>query len=87
VRHITSWSGVELGGGPAPHTPENIAAAMELYLVGERFFLEYTLRQVLLNAAKRRIRARCPWHFQPGGGPEYCGACRDDDLPCARGEP
>jgi hypothetical protein len=32
------------------------------------------------------IRALCPWHFQPGGGPEYCRACRDDDLPCARGE-
>src|SRR5688500_1933615 len=26
VRHITSWTGVELGGGPAPPTPENIAA-------------------------------------------------------------
>jgi hypothetical protein len=32
------------------------------------------------------IRALCRWHFQPGGGPEYCKACRDDDLPCARGE-
>ena len=27
------------------------------------------------------------WHFQPGGGPEYCRACRDDGLPCARGAP
>jgi hypothetical protein len=26
VRHITSWSGVELEGGPAPPTPQNIAA-------------------------------------------------------------
>src|ERR671918_642863 len=52
VRHITSWSGVELRGGPAPPTPENIAAVMELYPVGERFFQELTLRQVLLNAAK-----------------------------------
>ena len=32
------------------------------------------------------IRALCRWHFQPGGGPEYCRACRDDSLPCARGE-
>ena len=32
------------------------------------------------------IRALCRWHFQPGGGPEYCRACRDDGLPCARGE-
>ena len=52
VRHITSWTGVELEGGPAPPTPENIAAVMELYPVGERFFQEFTLRQVLLNAAK-----------------------------------
>jgi hypothetical protein len=52
VRHITSWTGVELEGGPAPPTPENIGAVMELYPVGERFFQEFTLRQVLLNAAK-----------------------------------
>jgi hypothetical protein len=52
VRHITTWTGVELDGGPAPPTPGNIAAAMELYPVGERFFQEFTLRQVLLNAAK-----------------------------------
>jgi hypothetical protein len=60
---------------------------MELYPVGERFFQEFTLRQVLLNAAKKRMRALCRWHFQPGGGPEYCRACREDGLPCARGKP
>jgi hypothetical protein len=52
VRHITDWTGVELEGGSAPPTPENIAAVMDLYPVGERFFQEFTLRQVLLNAAK-----------------------------------
>jgi hypothetical protein len=52
VRHITIWTSVELEGGPAPPTPENIAAVMDLYPVGERFFQEFTLRQVLLNAAK-----------------------------------
>jgi hypothetical protein len=52
VRHVMSWTGVELEGGPAPPTPEHIAAVMELYPVGERFFQEFTLRQVLLNAAK-----------------------------------
>jgi hypothetical protein len=56
VRHITSWTGVELEGGPAPPTPPNIAAVMELYPVGERFFQEFTLRQVLLNAAKNGSR-------------------------------
>jgi hypothetical protein len=52
VRHVTSWSGVELEGGPAPPTLDNVAAVMELYPVGERFLQEFTLRQVLLNAAK-----------------------------------
>ena len=52
IRHVTNWIGVDLGGGPAPPTPSNIAAVMELYPVGERFFQEFTLRQVLLNAAK-----------------------------------
>jgi hypothetical protein len=54
---------------------------METYPMGERFFQEFTLRQVPLNAA-----ALCRWHFQPGGGPEYRRACRDDALPCVRGE-
>jgi hypothetical protein len=52
IRHIASWTGVEREGGPAPPTRENIAAVMNLYPVGERFFQELTLRQVLLNAAK-----------------------------------
>ena len=55
VRDVASWSGVELEGGPAPPTPENIAAVMELYPVGERFFQEFTLRQVLLNAEKTDV--------------------------------
>jgi hypothetical protein len=52
LRHVASWDGVALEGGPAPPTPENITAVMDLYPVGERFFQEFTLRQVLLNAAK-----------------------------------
>ena len=54
---------MELEGGPAPPTPENIAAVMELYPLGERFFPEFTLRQVLLNAAKS------------GLGPSAAGTC------------
>jgi hypothetical protein len=52
VRHVVGWTGVELAGERAPPTLANIAAVMELYPVGERFFQEFTLRQVLLNAAK-----------------------------------
>ena len=56
VRHITTWTGVEFEGEPAPPTPNNIAAVMDLYPVGERFFQEFPLRQVLLNAAKNGSR-------------------------------
>ena len=52
VCHITDWTGIERDDGPAPPTPDNIAATVDLYPVGERFFQEFTLRQVLLNAAK-----------------------------------
>lgn len=49
VRHIKEWSGIE----DSPQiTPENIAAVMSLYPIGERFFQEFTLKQVLLTAAK-----------------------------------
>jgi hypothetical protein len=69
VRHVASWTGVELEGGPAPPTQENIAAVMELYPVGERFFQEFTLRQVLLNAAKN------------GCGPSAAGTSSRADGP------
>src|ERR671919_1368377 len=36
ARHITSWTGVELGAAPAPPTPENVVAVMELYPATER---------------------------------------------------
>jgi hypothetical protein len=73
VRHITSWIGVELEGGPAPPTPENIAAVVELYPVGERFFQEFTLRQVLLNAAKN------------GSGPSAAGTSSRAEGPNTAG--
>jgi hypothetical protein len=69
LRHITHWTGVELEGGPAPPTPENIAAVMELYPVGERFFQEFTLRQVLLNAAKNGSGLSAAGISSPSEGP------------------
>jgi hypothetical protein len=69
VRHVTRWTGVELEGGPAPPTPENIAAVMELYPVGERFFQEFTLRQVLLNAAKNGCGPSPAGISSPAEGP------------------
>jgi hypothetical protein len=69
VRHITSWAGVELNGGPAPPTPDSIVAVMDLYPVGDRFFQEFTLRQVLLNAAKN------------GYGPSAAGTSSRVEVP------
>jgi hypothetical protein len=81
VRHITRWTGVELEGGPAPPTPENITAAMELYPVGERFFQEFTLRQVLLNSAKNGCGVSAAGTSSEAAGPNTAGpatttACR-----------
>jgi hypothetical protein len=73
VRHIRDWTGVELEGGPAPPTPENIAAVMELYPVDERSFEEFTLRQVLLNAAKN------------GSGPSAAGTSSGAENPVLPG--
>ena len=49
IRHIVSWSGIE---DDPKITPENVAAALSLYPVGEQFLQKLTLQQVLLNAAK-----------------------------------
>ncbi|MDH3772350.1 MAG: hypothetical protein OET79_15365, partial [Nitrospirota bacterium] len=69
IRHVTAWAGVELNGGPAPPTPENVAAVMELYPIGERFFQELTLRQVLLNAAKNGSGPSAAGTASPAEGP------------------
>jgi hypothetical protein len=69
VRHIATWSGVELEGGPAPPTPDNVAAVMDLYPVGERFFQEFTLRQVLMNSAKNGFGPSAAGTSSPAEGP------------------
>jgi hypothetical protein len=73
VRHITSWNGVELEGGHAPPTPENVAAVVDLYPVGERFFQEFTLRQVLMNAAKNAFRPSAAGTSSRAEGPTPAG--------------
>jgi kynurenine formamidase len=72
-RHITSWTGVELQGRPAPPTPENVAAVMELYPVGERFFQEVTGERPhfhsTMNRGERAItidEVPLEWCFNPG---------------------
>ena len=87
VRHVTSWTGVELGGGPAPPTPENIAAVMELYPVGERFFQEFTLRQVLLNAAKNAFGPSAAGTSSQAEGPNTAEPAATTACPAPEASP
>jgi hypothetical protein len=81
LRHITSWSGVEREGEPAALTPANIAAVMELYPVGERFFQEFTLRQVLLNAAKNGSGPSAAGISSRAEGPNTAGPAKRKGFP------
>jgi hypothetical protein len=87
VRHVTSWTGVECGGGPAPPTPANIAAVIELYPVGERFFQEFTLRQVLLNAAKNGSGPSAAGISSRVEGPNTAGGARSKGSPAPEATP
>ena len=89
VRHITAWSGLELESAPAPPTPANIAAVTELYPVGERFFQEFTLRQVLLNAAKNGSGLSAAGTSSPAEGPSTVepAATTASPAPVASPEP
>ena len=87
VRHVTGWAGVELGGGPAPPTPENISAVMELYPVGERFFHEFTLRQVLLNAARNGSGPSAAGTSSRAEGPNTAGPAATAACPAPEASP
>ena len=67
ARHITAWSGIE---DDPPVTRENVAALMDLYPVGERFIQEFTLRQVLLTAAKNASGSSANGTSSPAAGPD-----------------
>jgi len=87
VRHVTSWTGVDLEAGPAPPTRENIAAVMELYPVGERFFQEFTLRQVLLNAAKNGSGPSAAGISSRAEGPSTVGPAATTTCPVPEASP
>jgi hypothetical protein len=81
VRHITSWTGVELGGSSAPPTSENVAAVMELYPVGGAVLQDFTLRQVLLNAAKNGSGPSVAGTSSPAEGPNTAGPAATTTCP------
>jgi len=87
VRHIMGWTGVQLEGGPAPPTPENIGAMVEFYPVGERFFQEFTLRQVLLNAAKNGSGLSAAGTSSQAGGPSTAEPVAMPDCPAPKASP
>jgi hypothetical protein len=87
ARHITGWTGVEPEGGPAPPTPANISAVMDLYPVGERFFQEFTLRQVLLNAAKNGSGPSAAGISSPAEGPNTAEPAATTTSPAPKASP
>jgi len=87
VRHVTSWTGVEFGGGPAPPTPDNVTAVMDLYPVGERFFQKFTLGQVLLNAAKNESGPSAAGTSSRAEGPNTATPVAMTDCPAPEASP
>jgi hypothetical protein len=51
---------------------------------GKRFRRTISDTGLASGTGKKRLTARCRWHF--GGGPDYCASCAEADLPCSRGE-
>src|SRR5262245_57230292 len=60
---------------------------MELYPVGERFFQEFTLRQVLLNAAKNGCGPSAAVTSSRAEGPNIAEPAATPASPAHRGEP
>ena len=78
ARHITAWSGIE---DDPPVTAENVAAVMSLYPVGERFFQEFTLKQVLITAAKNAFGLSAAGTSSPAEGPDTAKPAGKKDRP------
>ena len=81
ARHITAWSGIE---DDPPVTRENVAALMDLYPVGERFLQEFTLRQVLLTAAKNASGPSAGGTSSPAAGPDTARPAKPKAKPAPK---
>ena len=60
---------------------------MELYPVGERFFQEFTLRQVLLNAAKNGCGLSAAGTSSRAEGPSTAEPARKTTCPAPEASP
>jgi len=60
---------------------------MELYPVGERFFQEFTLRQVLLNAAKNASGLSAAGTSSRAEGPNTAGPVETTTCPAPEVSP
>ena len=81
ARHIVAWSGIE---DDPPVTAENVAALMDLYPVGERFMQEFTLRQVLLSAAKNASGPSADGTSNQAAGPDTARPARKKTPPARK---
>jgi hypothetical protein len=60
---------------------------MEIYPVGERFFQEFTLRQVLMNAAKNAFGPSAAGTSSRAEGPNTAGVAETKDCPAPEASP
>ena len=81
ARHITAWSGIE---DDPPVSRENVAALMDPYPVGERFIQEFTLRQVLLTAAKNAFGPSADGTSIPAAGPDTAKPAKRKKRPARK---
>ena len=66
---IVDWEGIgDEAGAPIPPRAERIDALLDLYPAFRAFETAYFLAALVLDAGKKRLRARAEWHF--GGGPD-----------------
>ncbi len=70
---------LEVQGTSAPVTEENLKTVLDIYPVGERFFQEFTLQQVLLNAAKNASGVSAAGTSSPAAAPNIAGAAATSD--------
>ena len=87
LRQIVSWSGVfDTDDKPVAVHDDAVRVLLGVSPVGEIFYNQITSGHSARNAAANRIFEYARWHFKEGGGKDFCGSCKKNDQPCAKGK-